>query len=105
MAHLFHLVRCNRHEELNAALAEDRTRGFVNVHCLCFLLMSIFCHSRLRSHTSLQARDNIGYTLTHLGTCAVLFTLPHHGYGVLLTYCFMRTNSGLARTSRVHQGD
>jgi hypothetical protein len=100
MAHLFHLVRCNRHEELNAALAEDRTRGFVNVHCLCFLLTFIFCHSRLRTHTSLQARDNIGYTLTHLGTCAVLFT---HSWQYMvfsfLAYCFMCSNSGLARTS------
>jgi len=26
MAHLFHLVRCNRYEELNAALAEDHNR-------------------------------------------------------------------------------
>jgi hypothetical protein len=31
MARLFHLVRCNRHEELNSALTEDHNRDLVNV--------------------------------------------------------------------------
>ncbi len=69
MAHLFHLVRCNRYEELNAALAEDHNRHFVNVRPILHPLASLFAAltTRTRLMPIQQARDNIGYTLTHLG--------------------------------------
>lgn len=64
MNRLFHLVRCNRYGELNTALAENYNRYLVHVSMVALQVLE---KKLIKAFSSAQARDNIGYTLTHLG--------------------------------------